>query len=396
MPPVNSLDVVVAGGGPAALETLMALRDLAGERVRLTLVAPEADFEVKAFRTAEPFAVDRVPRRTMRTFADRFGIDLRRDRIAGVDPNRRAVELANDAVIRYDVLVLAVGARPRPAYPHAITFGAGPRGDELWVMLREVIGGMVRSVAFVVPQQTTWSLPLYELALMTAREVRRNRVGDVRLEVVSPESTPLGVFGPRASEAVAGLLAQADVAFVGGAHAEVPEPGTIRFGCSGSKRYAHRVVSLPALDGPRVSGVPADAHGFIPVDQHGRVEGIDDVYAAGDATDFPVKQGGLACQQADAAAEHIAARVVTGLEPRPFRAVLRGKLLTGRGAAYLSKARDGEEGAGGAAGVQLWSPPTKVSGRYLSRWLLQTDMPEADDVQRQLDDGIEIEVPLRR
>ena len=396
MASTDHLDVVVAGGGPAALEAIMALRDLAGDRVQLTLVAPEPEFEVKAYRTAEPFAVDRVPRRTMRAFADRFGVDLRCDMLAGVDPDRRKVELANGDAIAYDALVLAVGARARPAYRHAITFGATPRGDELWVMLREIVGGLVRSVAFVVPPQTSWPLPLYELALMTAREGRRSAVSDLRLEMISPEGAPLGVFGPRASDAVAALLAQADVTFIGGEHAEVREPGTIRLGRGRSQRHVDRIVSLPALAGPRVPGVPADAHGFIPVDEHSRVEGIDDVYAAGDATDFRVKQGGVACQQADAAAEHIAARVVTGLEPHPFRAVLRGKLLTGRGAAYLNKARDGEEGAGAAAGVQLWSPPTKVSGRYLSRWLLRADAPEAEGGQPRQEGDIEVDIPLRR
>ena len=36
--------VVIAGGGVAALETLMALRDLAGDRVAITLIAPETTF----------------------------------------------------------------------------------------------------------------------------------------------------------------------------------------------------------------------------------------------------------------------------------------------------------------------------------------------------------------
>ena len=50
-------------------------------------------------------------------------------------------------------------------------------------------------------------------------------------------------------------------------------------------------------------------------DVHGRVIGAPDVYAAGDVTAFAVKQGGIACQQADAAAEHIAARAGADVEP---------------------------------------------------------------------------------
>jgi sulfide:quinone oxidoreductase len=62
------------------------------------------------------------------------------------------------------------------------------------------------------------------------------------------------------------------------------------------------VVALPLVRGPRLAGVPADDLGFIPVDSHGRARGLEDVYAAGDATHFPVKQGGLATQQADVVA----------------------------------------------------------------------------------------------
>ena len=38
------LRVLIAGGGVAGLEALLALRDLAGDRVELTLLSPETDF----------------------------------------------------------------------------------------------------------------------------------------------------------------------------------------------------------------------------------------------------------------------------------------------------------------------------------------------------------------
>ena len=92
---------------------------------------------------------------------------------------------------------------------------------------------------------------------------------------------------------------------------------------------ADRVVSLPRLRGPFLPGLPHDPEGFIPTDLHGLVDGETDVYAAGDATTCPIKQGGVATQQADAVAEAIAARLGAPVEPRPFRPVLRGLLLTG-------------------------------------------------------------------
>src|SRR6478672_13288237 len=58
MPSAHPLKVVIAGGGPAAVEAMLALHDLAGDRVRVTLVAPDHDLELKPFRAATPFAAD--------------------------------------------------------------------------------------------------------------------------------------------------------------------------------------------------------------------------------------------------------------------------------------------------------------------------------------------------
>ncbi len=94
------------------------------------------------------------------------------------------------------------------------------------------------------------------------------------------------------------------------------------------------------------------------------------MFAAGDATTFPIKQGGLAAQQADAVAEAIAASVGADIDPQPFRPVLRGVLLTGRSPRYLRA--DISDAAGDKAtisGEALWWPPDKLAGRYLAPYL---------------------------
>jgi sulfide:quinone oxidoreductase len=95
---------------------------------------------------------------------------------------------------------------------------------------------------------------------------------------------------------------------------------------------------------------------------------VDDVFAAGDATDFPVKQGGLAAQQADAAAEMIAAAAGASVVPRPFEPILRGLLLTGDTPRFLraSPVRGGDSAVGHEA---LWWPPAKIVGRFLTPFL---------------------------
>jgi sulfide:quinone oxidoreductase len=139
----------------------------------------------------------------------------------------------------------------------------------------------------------------------------------------------------------------------------------------GDRRIAiDRVVSEPRLVGRRIPGVPCDGDWFIPTDPHGRVRGLPDVFAAGDVTNFPVKQGGLAAEQADAVAETIAASVGVDIDPQPFHPVLRGVLLTGRRPLYLRADISGCAGDDSiVSGDPLWLPPDRLAGRYLAPYL---------------------------
>jgi sulfide:quinone oxidoreductase len=129
------------------------------------------------------------------------------------------------------------------------------------------------------------------------------------------------------------------------------------------------VVALPRLLGPRLRGVPADPEGFLPVDRHCRVRGVDHVYAAGDATASTPKQGGLAAQQADAAAEALAAWAGAPIRPRPFEPVLRGMLLTGDEPAYLRADTRGDRRRSLVGAGPMWWPPAKIAGRHLAPYL---------------------------
>jgi sulfide:quinone oxidoreductase len=371
----SSPRVVIAGGGVAALETLIALRDLAGDGVDITLLAPEESFTYRPMTVAAPFAAGHANHYGLASIAAQYGAHLVQDAVAEVAAEEQAVRSRDGEWIAYDHLVLATGAHATPAYAHAITFGEDAEEAALHGLLRDTEEGYVKSVAFVVPNETTWPLPLYELALMTARQVWGMGSDRVRFLFVTPEERPLAIFGAGASDAVAGLLESAAIEFVGSAYTQV-ERGRLVVDPGGRHIHVDRVVSLPRLEGMAIPGVPADADGFIPVDTHGRVAGLQGVYAAGDGTAFPIKQGGLATQQADAVAETIAAAAGAPVEPEPFRPVLRGMLLTGGDDRFL---RSGVAGGheSDVATHALWWPPTKVSGRYLAPFLFDRDELEA-------------------
>lgn len=182
---------------------------------------------------------------------------------------------------------------------------------------------------------------------------------------MTPELEPLAIFGADASAAVAGLLERAHITLHPGVEARIPFTGRIRIG-GGIELVVDCTVALPALEGPRLEGVPCDADGFIPVDDAGLVDGLHTVYAIGDATDRPIKQGGRACQQADVTAAHIAARAGADVDVPPLEQVLCGRLLTGSHDHLL-------HGSAAVDKPKLWAP-AKVSGEYLSPYLIANDV----------------------
>jgi sulfide:quinone oxidoreductase len=298
------------------------------------------------------------------------------------------VAFAGGESIQAETVVVAVGARPVAAFPDAITFGLPGSGEAMRGLLSDIERGAVRRVAFVAPSLAGWALPLYELALLTARSAAALGITDVRFALVTPESRPLAIFGGDASAAAAHLLEAAGVEFIGDTHADV-RPGAVFVRRDGRSVAVDRVVALPLVCGPHLQGVPSTPSGFVRTDRHGRVPGRSGLYAAGDAADFPVKQGGIAAAQADAVARHVATRHGASGEPAPFQPVLRGMLLTGDAPRYVRSASP--HGDGVAAWSPLWWPPTKIAGPHLSGYLFGRDVPEPI---RPRTGFLDIDVPL--
>ena len=283
-----------------------------------------------------------------------------------VDSERRVAYLSGARQLPYDDLVIALGADRRPVFPQALTFIDQRSTPGYRELLAAVKRGDLRSLAFVVPSGPVWPFPLYELALMTATFAAEHE-REVDITIVTPARAPLSLFGAAAEQAMDDLLTERGITVHGGYEPEVRDRNRVLQLPDGPAIEVDRVVALPRLFGPRVGGLPSDHDGFIPVDDHGRVEGVDGVWAAGDCTTFPVKQGGIATQQADVVAAAIAAAAGAAVDSPPFDPVLRGVLLTGRQPAWIraDMAKRATEPAD-VSPTALWWPPSKVAGRYLA------------------------------
>lgn len=370
------LRVLIAGGGIAAAEAALALRALAGARAAITLLSPEEGFVYRPLTVLEPFGGSGVRSVSLMELAGECDAALVHGSLAWVAPSAHRAFTGDGVELAYDVLLIATGARPVPRFPNALTFRGSQDTRELRALVEAVQTGAVHRVVFAVPDEGAWNLPVYELALMTA--ARASDAGaDVELTLVTPERTPLSLFGEEAGAEVAALLASAGIACECGVDVSVPDATTVLAG----DRTIHcdRVVALPGLRGPSIRGLPADERGFLRTTPFGHVLGAKDVYAAGDATNFPIKQGGVACQQADVVAQAIARRAGAPVTPTGYRPVLRGKLLTGARPRWLKSDPGDRRGRGTGSTVAdhvLWWPPGKVAGDYLAPYLHEPAPPE--------------------
>ena len=95
-----------------------------------------------------------------------------------------------------------------------------------------------------------------------------------------------------ASTEVARLLAGRAISLQCGCFPVAVDAGALRLVPDGSIP-CDRVVAVPNLRGQSIEGIPQNGHGFVSADAFGRVRGVPDLYAAGDMTIFPIKQGAL-------------------------------------------------------------------------------------------------------
>ena len=370
--------VVIVGGGVAAIEGLLRLRRIAGDAVDVALLAPNDEFAFRALSVKEPFAMGSAQRHKLTQIADDQDAELVKDSLSWIDTVEQVVHTEAAGEIRYDAVLLAIGGRMSPAFEHAKTFRDADADALFGGVVQDIEEGYSKQIAFLAPDGPTWLLPLYELALMTAERASSAGFDDVALTLVTPEPWPLAGFGRAASDAVSNLLESAGITVYSSALAQVPAKQHLLIQPQGIELNPDRMIAMPRISGPGIRGLPGGSdHGFIPIDRYCSVPNTKGrVFAAGDATAFPIKHGGLGAQQADTAAAAIAVLAGVDVKVEPYRAVIRGMLLTGGKPLYLSARVVGGRGFESEVSEEpLWSPPEKVSAEDLAPYLANRETP---------------------
>ena len=370
--------VVIAGGGLAALEAALALHDLAAERVSVTIVAANAEFSYRPLLLREPFTPAPTTSYSLAEIAQRADAELLVDSFKWLDPRGRVLHTERGRRLAYDAVLLTMGARRHPRFRNVLTLEESRIREQLSEFVTALDSGELTSVAFVVPSLPIWSLPAYELALMTANR-SRDRGRDISVLLVTPEDSPLAALGVNANAEVADLLAASGITTITSATSQIREAGRIDLYPLRSSILVDQIIALPELYAPSLAGVPTSAErGFVTIDPQCAVHGLNCVYAAGDITDTPVKHMGLAADQADVAAQAIAALAGAPLEPRPLRPALHVVLLGAQEPLFIRSQMLGEHGVDLELSTEpLWQPAEKLNSEYLGPLLAEIDADRA-------------------
>jgi sulfide:quinone oxidoreductase len=329
--------VLICGGGIAGIEGLLRLRRLAGEDVQLTLVSPDPNLVYRPLTVLEPFALGGARRYPIERIVADTNTRWVRDGLGWVDRDSRTAHTAGGQELAYDALLLAVGGRESAPAEGVDVFTARSGDAAFRGIVEDIDSGAIGSLAFLVPGGPSWPFPLYELALLTAHHARGSNVAP-ELFFITPEHRPLAAFGGDAGEAVARLLAEAGITLYAGSAIHLAGPRQVILRPQGTELHPDRIVSVPRISGPNIRGIPGDAiDRFLAVDAYCRVRGTDGrIFAAGDATNLPVKHGSLSALQADTAAAAIAHLSGAGPAPDPLVPLMRGTLFTGGTPLYVS------------------------------------------------------------
>lgn len=329
--------IVVLGGGFAGMEAALSMRANMPNEADITMVSDKDYFLFKPNTIYIPFGLD--PGKLAFHLSGptrRRNINLVSATAREIDPISRRVYLdAPNQVgdLPYDYLVVATGAGMRPEEIP----GLGELGMNIWTtnemlalragfqkLLADAKEGLKREVLFLVPPNNKCSGPLYEMVMMLDTWLRRKRVRDqIGIRWTTFEESYVQAFGPRMHELVSQEFEHRGIEGYTRYVVDRVERGSAHAGVGGEAVYKngerlpfHLLVSFPPHGAStNFTHLPIDNHGFIATDLKTRqVVGYPDVYAIGDASDFPVKQADLAFLQAEAAADHLTSYVL-GKEP---------------------------------------------------------------------------------
>jgi sulfide:quinone oxidoreductase len=316
---IEGTHVVVLGGGFAGVEAAIMLRR---EGFRVTLVSDRNFlyiYPISIWIPVGEIAFEDACQ-PLAPLAEEHGFTLHLGRVVGGDVEARTVTLQDDAVLAYDELVVAVGgAKMRmPGVEHTLSPCGPPEAatalrDRYDALLRRAVGLRNASAEEKIqigfgfggnPKDTSAVRggPVFEVLLNVDHHLRKLRLRDrFELTFFAPMPEPARKMGAKAPQRMKAFLQKKDIGWVVGTKIDRFDPQGVHL-VDGRHLSFDLTVFTPAGRGHplgEVLGLPQTEAGFLRITPDCRVEGVEHVWAAGDAAglvgpDWIAKQGHVA------------------------------------------------------------------------------------------------------
>ena len=328
----DSKTVLILGGGVGGVATARALRKRLPTPHRVVLIDRERDhvfapsllWLMVGQRTAD--AITRPLARLARK-----GIDVRLGNVEHIDPERRIVTVAGEA-LPSDYLVITLGAELAPeSIPGLVQAGhnfyACGGAQSLWTALERLQSGRI-VVLTAAPAYKCPAAP-YEGAMLIEDWYRKQGLRDrVQIEMYAAEPAPMGVAGPHVSSAVTQLLAAKGIPYHPEHQVTAVDADRKRLTfANGAQVDFDLLAYVPPHRAPAVirdSGLTGES-GWMSVDRHTLQTRWPHVYAIGDVVSIPLalgkplpKAGVFAHREAEVVAENIAQAIAGKVGPAHF------------------------------------------------------------------------------
>lgn len=341
-------NILILGGGSGGLATAGRLKELLGDKIRITVLDKQKNF-VLGFSLLRVMTGEKTEQEVTVTKdkVSQKGIKFVNTEVSEIDVKNGIVR-TDQGEFGYDYLVIALGAELAPEKVPGFESAFHMYTLEDAKRLRDAIssfrGGSIRLVVSSTPFRCP-PAP-YEAAMLIDDYLRSKGLRDkTDIQIFTPEPLPMPIAGPKVGNQVVSMLNDKGIGF----HSNI-KVSTID-GISkevvfedGSREKYDLLIAIPPHTSPSViresSGDLADAaSGWIPVDPRNMQTKHDRVYAIGDVAAIKLPSGMMlpkaatfAFGQAEIVAFNIASSVL-GTETKSWDGFGECFIETGSGSA---------------------------------------------------------------
>ena len=328
--------ITILGAGFAALTAVKNVRRL-DKDCEITLISAKDEFiylpSLIWIPSGRRKATDLIV--SLGNFIKKYKVNFHAAHVTGLRDSGRVVETTNGEVTN-DGLIIATGGRfikKLPGIEHAITPCEGiPAAEKIREKIKAMDSGTI-AIGFASNPKEKSAMrggPMFEFLFGIDQQLRAEKRRDkFKLVFFCPAPKPGIRMGEKAVEGILSRMKKLGIETRLGHKMKGFEADKVK--TEGGEFGADLILFMPGMTGNKwfkSSDLPLSEGGLLKADKHCQVQGMDNVYVAGDSGSFPgpawmPKQAHMADLQAVAAAENL----LKSLNNKPATATFKAELM---------------------------------------------------------------------